>query len=78
MNDFEESHFHPDSVGKSHVPIQSLKRTKSRGSAVKGKLSMYSFYEFICSSNMNSDVMNSYVHTNMNSCHSKIMQSFLS
>jgi hypothetical protein len=35
--------FHPDSVGKSHVPIQRIKRTKSRGSAVKGKLSMLSF-----------------------------------
>jgi hypothetical protein len=45
MNDIEESHFHPDSVGKSHVPIQRLKRTKSRGSAVKGKLTMYSCYD---------------------------------
>jgi len=42
MNDIEDSHFHPDSVGKSHVPIQCLKRTKSKGSAVKGKLSMFS------------------------------------
>ena len=33
-------------MGKSHVPIQRLKRTKSRGSAVKGKLTMYSCYEF--------------------------------
>ena len=49
MNDIDQSHFHPDSVGKSNVPIQNLKRTKSRGSAVKGKLSMYSCYEFICS-----------------------------
>jgi hypothetical protein len=37
MNNIEESHFHSDSVGKSYVPIQRLKRTKSRGSAVKGK-----------------------------------------
>ena len=43
MNEIEDSHFHPDSVGKSHVPIQRLKRTKSRGSAVKGKLYMFSF-----------------------------------
>jgi hypothetical protein len=43
MIEIEDSHFHPDSVGKSHVPIQRLKRTKSRGSAVKGKLSMLSF-----------------------------------
>jgi hypothetical protein len=43
MNEIEDSHFHPDSVGKSHVPIQRLKRTKSRGSAVKCKLSMLSF-----------------------------------
>ena len=42
MNEIEDSHFHPDSVGKSHVPIQRLKRTKSKGSAVKGKLSMFS------------------------------------
>ena len=38
MNDMDDSHFYPDSVGKSNVPIQRLKRTKSRGSAVKGKL----------------------------------------
>ena len=37
MNEMDESHFHPDSVGKCNVPIQTLKRTKSRGSAVKGK-----------------------------------------
>jgi hypothetical protein len=43
MNEIEDSHFHPDSVGKSHVPMQRLKRTKSRGSAVKGKISMLSF-----------------------------------
>ena len=43
MNEMDESHFHPDSVGKSHVRIQRLKRTKSRGSAVKGKLSILSF-----------------------------------
>jgi hypothetical protein len=41
MNDIDESHFHPDSVGKSNVPNQRLKRIKSRGSAVKGKLFMY-------------------------------------
>ena len=46
MNDIDESHFHPDPVGKSNVRIQHLKRTKSRGSAVKGKLLMYSCYEF--------------------------------
>jgi hypothetical protein len=49
MNNIDESHFHPNSVGKSNVLIQRLKRTKSRGSAVKGKLSMYSCYEFIFS-----------------------------
>ena len=36
MNDMDESHFYPDSVGKSNVPFQGLKRTKSRGCAVKG------------------------------------------
>ena len=36
MNDMVESHFDPDSVGKSHVPFQGLKRTKSRGCSVKG------------------------------------------
>jgi hypothetical protein len=36
MNDMVESHFDPDSVGKSHVPFQGLKCTKSRGCAVKG------------------------------------------
>jgi hypothetical protein len=46
MNDIDESHFHPDSVGKSYVRIQRLKCTKSSGSAVKGKLFMYSSYEF--------------------------------
>ena len=35
MNEMEESHFYPDSAGKFNVPIQNLKRTKSRG---KGKL----------------------------------------
>jgi hypothetical protein len=38
MNDMDESHFNPDSVGKSNVPIQGLKRTKSRGMAVKGEM----------------------------------------
>ncbi len=38
MNDIDESHFYPDSVGKSNVPIQGLKCTKSRGSAVKGEM----------------------------------------
>jgi len=38
MNDMDESHFYPDSVGKSNVPIQGLKRTKSRGMAVKGEV----------------------------------------
>ncbi len=36
MNDMVDSHFDPDSVRKSHVPFQGLKRTKSRGCAVKG------------------------------------------
>ncbi len=36
MNDMVDSHFDPDSVGKAHVPFQGLKRTKSRGCAVKG------------------------------------------
>ncbi len=38
MNDMDESHFFPDSVGKSNVPIQGLKCTKSRGSAAKGEM----------------------------------------
>ena len=38
MNDMDKSHFYPDSVGKSNVPIQGLKCTKSRGSAVKGEM----------------------------------------
>jgi hypothetical protein len=38
LNEMDESHFYPDSFGKCNVPIQNLKRTKSRGSAVKGKL----------------------------------------
>ncbi len=36
MKDMVESHFDPDSVGKSHLPFQVLKRTKSRGCSVKG------------------------------------------
>jgi hypothetical protein len=36
MNDMVESHFDPDSVGKSNVLFQGLKRTKSRGCVVKG------------------------------------------
>jgi hypothetical protein len=50
MNDMDESHFYPDSVGKSYVLIQGLKRTKSRGRAVKGEMMFL--------------VMNSYVPTN--------------
>jgi len=46
MNEIEYSHFYPDSVGKSHVRIQRLKCTKSRGSAVKGKLFMFSFNNY--------------------------------
>ncbi len=38
MNDIDQSQFHPDSVGKSNVPIQRLKCTKSRGSVMKGEL----------------------------------------
>jgi hypothetical protein len=38
MNNMDESQFYPDSVGKSNVPIQGLKCTKSRGSAVKGEM----------------------------------------
>ena len=49
-NEIVHSHFHPDSVGKSHVPIPSLKRTKSRGCAVKGT-KIYDSYEFILSMN---------------------------
>jgi len=41
MNDMDDSHFYPDSVGKSNVPIHHLKRTKSRGSAVKGNLFLF-------------------------------------
>ncbi len=37
-NKIDQSLFFPDSVGKSNVCIQFLKRIKSRGSAVKGKL----------------------------------------
>jgi hypothetical protein len=52
MNEMDESHFYPDSVGKFNLPIQNLKRTKSRGSAVKGKLFLFyiwihTTYEFI-------------------------------
>jgi hypothetical protein len=36
MNDMVDSHFDPESIGKSHVPFQGLKRTKLRGCAVKG------------------------------------------
>ena len=50
MNDMDESHFYPDSVGKSKVPITGLKRTKSRGRAVKGEMTFL--------------VMNSYVPMN--------------
>jgi hypothetical protein len=50
MNDMDESHFYPDSVGKSNVLIQGLKHTKSRGRAVKGEMMFL--------------VMNSYVPTN--------------
>ncbi len=50
MNDMDKSHFYSDSVGKSNVPIQGLKRTKSRGRAVKGEMMFL--------------VMNSYVPTN--------------
>jgi hypothetical protein len=38
MNNMDESHFYPDSVGKSKVPITGLKCTKSRGRAVKGEM----------------------------------------
>ena len=38
MNDMKESHFKSDSVEKSNVPIQRLKLTKSKGSAVRGEL----------------------------------------
>jgi hypothetical protein len=41
MNDMVESHFDPDSVGKSHVPCQGLKRTKSRGCSVKGMWTLF-------------------------------------
>ncbi len=50
MNDMDESHFYPDSVGKFKVPITGLKRTKSRGRAVKGEMMFL--------------VMNSYVPMN--------------
>ena len=33
MNEMDDSHFYPDSDEKFNVPIQNLKRTKSRGSA---------------------------------------------
>jgi len=41
MNEMDESHFYPDSVGKFNVLIQNLKCTKSRGSAVRGKLFLF-------------------------------------
>ena len=41
MNEMDESHFHPDSVGKCNVPIQTLKHTKSRGKAVKDNLFLF-------------------------------------
>jgi hypothetical protein len=51
MNDIDQSHFYPHSMGKSNVPIQGLKRTKSKGSAVKGEffvlLRIHRTYEFI-------------------------------
>ncbi len=36
-NEIDQSQFFPDSVGKSNVCVQYLKRVKSQGSAVKGK-----------------------------------------
>jgi hypothetical protein len=41
MNEMDKSHFHPDSFGKFNVPIQTLKRTKSRGQAGKGELFLF-------------------------------------
>ena len=41
MSNMDDSHFYPDSVGKSNVLIHRLKCTKSRGSAVKGKLFLF-------------------------------------
>ncbi len=42
MNDIAESHFDPDSVGKSHAPFQGLKHTKSKGCSVKGMWILFS------------------------------------
>ena len=47
MNDIDESHFHPDYVGKSNVPIQRLKRTKSRGSAGNALLEFWLRCEYV-------------------------------
>ena len=51
MNYIDQSLFYPASVGKSNVPIQGLKRTKSKGSAVKSEffvlLQIHRTYEFI-------------------------------
>jgi hypothetical protein len=51
MNDIDQSNFYPDSMEKSNVPIQVLKCTKSKGSAVKGEcfvlLQIHRTYEFI-------------------------------
>jgi hypothetical protein len=37
MQNVKDSDFGPDFVGKLHVPIQNAKRTKSKGTVVKGK-----------------------------------------
>jgi hypothetical protein len=36
-NEIDQSQFFSDSVGKSNVPVEYLKRVKFQGSAVKGK-----------------------------------------
>jgi hypothetical protein len=41
IQNFKDSDFGPDSVGRLHVPIQNEKRTTSKGTVVKGK------YEFL-------------------------------
>jgi hypothetical protein len=59
MNDLDDSHFHSDSVGKSNVPIQRLKLTKSIGSAVRGELLLlwnHFNYQFVFIVNPNVDI----------------------
>ncbi len=44
----DDSQFHPGNVGKSNVSIQNLKRTKSKGSAMRGRLCLLLLMKVIC------------------------------